>query len=437
MKPNSKLVVSVIGIKRIIFCTLFIMLISMPFVYKEIKILLILLLLLFALFNLKAYLTVSVDKNLMTVFIFFILTNGLFVLLGMFNKNVGAWATLPINLIWPILYFIIILDARFYIGYKEIELIMKLSLIIIAFYTFLYYSKILFGIQIQISEKFIYHNFDPSDPKATANQIAMPAATSLFFLVPFFMSIVLLSKENKISNYIYLFLGAVVSLATGRRALILLILSTPIIVLILSVFLPFGKISTINRVLKKIVITLLLLLFVIIILERNKIIDITFLRDKTVSYFIPSTSGLEKGAVVRNYQKNALIEKWKESPLLGFGFGGTAGNYIRNPKTPFAYELSYVAKLMNIGIVGMSIYLFFIVYIISKLTIYLKNNYVFYLAAITGFIIILIANSSNPYLDSFEYMWMIYFQILFIFIGEKYDKIQIKQESFNDRSNYG
>jgi hypothetical protein len=362
----------------------------------------------------------------MTVFTFFIFSNGLFVLLGLYNKNVGAWATLPINLIWPILYFIIILDARFYIGYKEIELIMRLSLIIIAFYTFLYYSKILFGIQIQISEKFIYHTFDPSNPKATANQIAMPAATSLFFLVPFFMSIVLLSKENKISNYIYLFVGAVISLATGRRALILLILSTPIIVLVLSIILPYGKLSTLNRILKKIVITIALLVVVIIVLERNKIIDITFLRDKTVSYFIPSASGLERGAVVRNYQKNALIEKWKESPILGFGFGGTAGNYIRNPKTPFAYELSYVTKLMNIGIVGLSIYLFFIVYIITKLAIQLKNNYAFYLATITGFIIILIANSSNPYLDSFEYMWMIYLQVLFIIIGREGTINQLK-----------
>jgi len=396
------------------------MLISMPFAYKDFKISLLVLLLLFAIVNIRNYLTTSINKNLLFVFSFLIVTNCLFILIGIFNNNIGAWPTLPVNLIWPILYFIILLDARFYIDFKEVVLIYKISLTIILLYILFFYSNIFFGFPILINENLIRLSFDPNNPIATANQISMPAATSLFFLVPFFMSNVLISKEKKLSDYIFLFFGVIISLATGRRALILLIFFSPLMILILSFVLPYRKKSIINRIIKKILIISILLSIVIVILEKNKIIDVTFLINKTVSYYIPSKSGLEVGAIIRDTQKNALIDKWRRKPFLGFGYGASVNDYIRNQKTPWAYELSYVAKLMNIGIIGMSIYLFFISFLVLKLSVRLKNNYIFYLSSITSFITVLIANSSNPYLDSFEYMWMIYFQILFILIGEKF-----------------
>jgi hypothetical protein len=428
MKPNLKMMLSVSAIKKVIFCTFFIMLISLPFAYKEFKIVLLILLLLFALLNANKYLTTVVNKDLLYIFIIFFVANCFFILIGIFNNNIGVFPTLPVNLIWPILYFIILLDARFYIDYKEIVLILKISLTIISIYILIFYLNELVGFPISINSNLVHHSIDYNDSKATANQIAMPAATCLFFLVPFFMTVALLSRENKLSDYIFLFLGVAISLATGRRALILLIVFSPLIIFFLALILPYGKISILNRILKKILIMFFLFSIAVVVLEKNKIIDMTFLVKKTVTFFVPSHSGLEEGAVIRNAQKDALMNKWRQRPLFGFGFGGTANNYIRNPKTPWAYELSYVTKLMNIGIIGMGIYFLYIVFLVLKLSYHLKNNYVFFLSAITGFLTILIANSSNPYLDSFEYMWMIYFQVLFILIAGK-DQIRMIKEA--------
>lgn len=393
----------------------------MPFSYKEVKISLIVLLLLFALVNTRNYLSTPINKNILFVFSIYIVTNCLFVLIGILNNNIGVWRTLPVNLIWPILYFIILLDARLYVGLNDIELIFKISLAIIIFYVLIFYSNILFGSSISINQKLIQLNFDPNDSVATAYQIAMPAATSLFFLVPFFISKVLISEKKKLSDYLLLTFGVLISFATGRRALILLTIFSPLMILMLSFVLPYRNKVIINRVLKMFLIIFLLMSVVVAILEKNKIIDTTFIINKTITYFIPSKSGLENGAIIRNAQKNALIDKWKQRPILGFGYGASVENYIRNEKTSWAYELTYIAKLMNTGIIGVSIYLFFISFLFINLFFRLKDDYVFYLSSIAGFIAVLVANGSNPYLDSFEYMWMIYFQIFVILIQPNKD----------------
>lgn len=414
-----KLSLNLFLVRKYIFSIFFVLLIAMPFEYKGFKIFLLLLLLSFSFLNIGNILNSKINKSLLFVFIIFIVANIFFLLLGIINNNIGVWKTLPVNLIWHILYFIILLDSRFYIEIKEMDFILKTSFLIISLYIILFYLNFLLEIPEFLSLNFVKIAFDPGNPVATANQIDMPAATCLFFLVPFFIARVLVSREKKLADILYLILGLAISLATGRRALLLLIFVSPVVILILALVLPCRKRSVINRVLKRISIIVLMGSIVVFILEKYDFIDVSFLIKKTVTYFIPAESGLEAGAIIRDAQRSALLEKWKDRPIFGHGYGSVAEGYIRNHRIPWAYELSYVSKLMNIGIIGLSIYLFYIGIILLNLASYSKSNYVFYLSSITGFITILIANSTNPYLDSFEYMWMIYFQVLLVLIGPK------------------
>lgn len=419
-QTNTWATINIKLLKKIIFIIFFVMLISTPFAYKDAKILLLVLLLFSALANFKNYISVPIKKELLLVFTFFIATNCFFILTGVFNDNIGVWPTYPVNFIWPILYFIIFLDARFYIDYEDILFLFKVSISIICMYVLIFYLSIFFGFTFPINENLIRLSFDPKDPIATENQIVMPAANSLFYLVPFFMSYVLLSKEKIKSNYIFLFIGFLISIATGRRALILLTMASPFMILAIFFILPHRKKSIKKSILKKIFIVFIVLSIASVILEKSKIIDVSFLINKTVTYFVPKEGVLQAGALTRDIQSKALLDQWEQKPLLGFGFGATCVNYKSSYEIPWAYELSYVSKLMNSGIIGLSIYFFYLFYLIFSQVPFLRVNYFFYLANMAGFLSIIIANASNPYLDSFEYMWMIYFQVLFIWIGQKH-----------------
>lgn len=64
-------------------------------------------------------------------------------------------------------------------------------------------------------------------------------------------------------------------------------------------------------------------------------------------------SGTAEANAQRAEQQNALLEKWSESKLLGFGYGAYAEDCIRNESFPFMYESLIPALIMKLGLLGM------------------------------------------------------------------------------------
>lgn len=64
-------------------------------------------------------------------------------------------------------------------------------------------------------------------------------------------------------------------------------------------------------------------------------------------------SGTAEANAQRAEQQNALLEKWSESKLLGFGYGAYAEDCIRNERFPFMYESLIPALTMKLGLLGM------------------------------------------------------------------------------------
>ncbi len=127
-------------VKKTIFIVFFTMLIALPFSYKEVKISLLIILIGFALINVRNYIITPIKKDMVYVFVFFITTNLIFSFMGVVNNNIGVWATFPLNVLWPIVYFCIFLDARFYLDFKDFEFLFKLSTAIILFLCFIILS---------------------------------------------------------------------------------------------------------------------------------------------------------------------------------------------------------------------------------------------------------------------------------------------------------
>lgn len=126
-------------------------------------------------------------------------------------------------------------------------------------------------------------------------------------------------------------------------------------------------------------------------------------------------SGLDRekiGAALRMNQLLSLFEEIKRSPLFGFGFGYVIDSCVRSEDQPWRFELAYVALTMNVGIVGL--FLFILGYLFSfQSAVRNREMRTHAYPLIVGSVFFIICSSTNPYLFSVENIW-IYFVPYFI-----------------------
>lgn len=76
--------------------------------------------------------------------------------------------------------------------------------------------------------------------------------------------------------------------------------------------------------------------------------------------FVKDSQGTQEANALRDLQTKALLNKWNQSKLLGFGYGGYAEDCIRQGDYPFMYETLLPALLMKLGVVGLLLWIIFI-----------------------------------------------------------------------------
>jgi hypothetical protein len=114
--------------------------------------------------------------------------------------------------------------------------------------------------------------------------------------------------------------------------------------------------------------------------------------------FNDELEGTKRSNYTRIEQIEVLIEKWKERPLFGFGYGSYVEERPGVEATPYSYEMFLPALLMKIGIVGLLVWLSFVTYLFcytyKKNSKHRKHGYA------VMFIIIALGLSTqfNPYL---------------------------------------
>lgn len=121
----------------------------------------------------------------------------------------------------------------------------------------------------------------------------------------------------------------------------------------------------------------------------------------------------EEGAAESNSikieQMGKLLEKWKGSPIIGYGYGSYVEGYLRSEVAPFSYEMQLFSLLMKIGILGLIIWigffaLQFIVMIKKK-----SHNLVHIFAWLFLLMALVVCVQTNPLLISFTGMSVILF----------------------------
>ena len=200
---------------------------------------------------------------------------------------------------------------------------------------------------------------------------------------------------------------------TGRRIFLLIMLVSPVFIFLFSRFLRGALLKMANRVFIFISGAGVLVSFLFFTYFATTLnMDFNKLKD---SFFAAFDSSQES---IRFHQSIALIDNWKKAPLFGHGAGAGVPGYRKPGKdraVPWGFELSYHSRLNQYGIIGFgleAIYylsIFFLGFYIIR-----KYNDFFMVALLSGYTAFLLANATNPFLNSFEFLWPIILPLIYI-----------------------
>ncbi len=177
-----------------------------------------------------------------------------------------------------------------------------------------------------------------------------------------------------------------------------------------------------------IITTLLLCCFIIIgLLSFNYLIS---LKERSLSSFDTQ----EIANAIRFSQTEFLVSEWMKYPLLGKGYGATLEGLVRSDVAPYSFELVPLAMLMKLGLLGVSLWIFYFALLMSESKRQIKNandkykknnkqGWIFR-AIYSSIPAIIVASSADPYFFNSVGMGIIALFILMLIIN----KIEISRE---------
>lgn len=118
---------------------------------------------------------------------------------------------------------------------------------------------------------------------------------------------------------------------------------------------------------------------------------------------------------IRGFEAHRLMEAWKQSPLIGQGWGAVIPGYSRNEARPWNFELQYHLILFQVGLVGAAILA--AAAGVAVLTVIAARRLVpemtvVLLVTSSGALSIIVSNAINPYLQAPGNMWSVYLVLM-------------------------
>lgn len=237
--------------------------------------------------------------------------------------------------------------------------------------------------------------------------------TSLMFLLPYLVAIYYSKGYENVKEGRFIlatiFIGLVLVIFSGRRALELMVLMSFVLTyFLLKIKNKSRKVLTrrifYNRL--KGILGFFLLMIIILFYFFESIDDFFDFSNLIYSTFISAFDSKTESGDLRVQQSLALYNGWLESPFFGHGINSYPKEIIRNNYTPWAYEQVYQALLFQGGIFGFGLFFAYIGFIMLNLyqkagkLILVENKY--FLGILIGFFCFVIAGASNPLV---YYVW--------------------------------
>ena len=392
---------------------LFYLMICTPTVFQNIKIFLL------AIALLEVTVVIFINNkgkiNLTPVIVFFLLVyiilGTILTFVGYLHNSIICFDQFRVYVLWPILYVLFISIITKINHIKSIIYILVVSSFLIGLFS----GLILLHEYGFISDFLFPKLFNRQDATILNGRIVamhFKSIDSLMFLAPFVISSIIvwpsekMGKSIKVLLFITAILLCIPTFFSARNALTVVVFISPIISVAI-LFLTNNENTNIKNKLKYI------LLFTIVFCIMAVLYKINFnqIINKIIANFDCANN---LSAMIRREQLIALWNGFLDNPLIGAGFGSGVG--LERSEKPWAYELSYALLLFHSGIIGFGFYfsgIFWIYYSAFKI---LKNNNneiisLYLHPIIVGMTCFLIANSTNPYLMKFDYMWVIFIPI--------------------------
>jgi hypothetical protein len=387
-----------------------------------IKITLIAILLISVILSRVIFFKLNVTKEVFLWYMIFICHGIFFTLLGFMNGNNSYYVlrTTTYNILWPLLYFI------FTIGlYKKTSLIFFIRILIISNSLIALYligsALTLLGILPGLG----FINFSMAeiawDFSVGLAKIEVPAIISMMFTLPFVISLTMLSGKRSFGFgkwflYASVLLSVIAAILTVRRALMLNVILGIFFTIIFSWWARRENRRILYKNIFRIAVAGFIVLAVILVVaERSGFVDVSLIFQKFTGAFASKENLTDESVAIRYNQFNLLLKSWLQRPLIGHGHGAVSDFIVRSEKTPWIYELTYAALLFQTGAIGLIIYFLLLGWPIYKgLQLVKKGSSEIALLVIplsVGCICFLVANATNPYLQSYDCMWTVFLPI--------------------------
>ena len=350
---------------------------------------------------------------------------------GYLNSAPGAVRVLTVYFLWP---WVFLLLSVYLSQDRSIEVLFKVliaSLVSIIFYSFLF-----LGTRAGFVPESLYFELDQGQAVGFYDgfvEYNLYSISSLIFLIPlaihfFYIKLKLPHRKNIYLWLILILASIVLTFLTGRRAMLLVFMIIPVIILA-EWFLFSGleklpiKIRRLSRSPGFYMLSIFLLLIALGLLH-----SLGFNLTKVWVVFADGFN-FESGESTseRTLQFFSLMNGWFDSSIL-FGAGnGSTVDVVRSTEMAWAYELTYVYLLFSTGLVGFLFYFFWFGYGLIRVRQSLKMRpdlKIYVLPLITGVFCLGIAAASNPYFGKFDFLWIIILPHL-LAGGLKYQRVAL------------
>ena len=347
--------------------------------------------------------------------IYFVIFNLTFILLGLFNgaNSKAFFDNFKLLVVYPIIANIVLFAFSQFLSLYDFLKISLISMLIVSIFGFLLFLGIIFNFQL-FPENFLSKLNTINDASSGSFRLNFVGLNSLFFLFPISLSIFFTNIITRRTKLLYFFIFAFaffVILLTGRRALVITSIISPFLFLSYAFFYNIIKF-------KKILYIFLILFFIAsFLLSSFYSIQSNFTgSDIDLVNRIDSEFSEES---IRVNQLPFLLNYFFHHPW-GSGFGvilPKSDIYIRDSISRWKFELTYLQLLCNTGILGIFFYLTLFISLFKKLRkLFLHTNIsMIVCSTLNGLQLFLIATFTNPYISSFESIFLIFLPIYFFY----------------------
>jgi hypothetical protein len=239
--------------------------------------------------------------------------------------------------------------------------------------------------------------------------------TSLLFIVPYLVATVFFLQHseywpNVLTSVAITVCAVLLSIVSGRMALVIAIPIAVLACLFVKLSVPIENHSARSRAGLRILLVLVTIGIVVLFHSGWNLVDVLVTR---VNQYIGSTGAQD----ARIIQFPGLMQGWAERPWFGAGLGAVADGPIRDDSMPWAYELSYVSLLFQGGVITVLVYaagiywIFLNMFKVASTNWPMKNQLI---CLCIGLFCFLAGNATNPYLGTFDSMWVIFLPVALI-----------------------